>query len=196
MEHLRRLDLAAFAAIAVAAFLQASAVSATTLEVGGVPQTKAVSLASTLASGTSYALKDETGTTGDTCTASEFVGKSEGTFSGASVSIPLSTWFFKGCTHTTTTIKPGKLTIAWTSGTNATVTSSETEVTTVSTFFGVSTVCKTGTGTKLGTITGVKEGHATLDIDVTSSLNCGVLGNMTWTGTYTVTSPTGLGSTS
>lgn len=52
--------------------------------------------------------------------------------------------------------------------------------------------CKTGTGTHMGTLTGVKEGHATLHIDAIK--NCGFfMPSATWGATFTVTSPTGLG---
>jgi hypothetical protein len=101
---------------------------------------------------------------------------------------------FTGCSHTTKVLKSGKLSIAWIAGTtNGTVSLTETEVTFQSTVFGISAVCKAGTGTDIGTLTGVKEGHATLHIDATKTLDCGAfLGKSSWTGTYTVTSPTGL----
>ena len=52
--------------------------------------------------------------------------------------------------------------------------------------------CKTGEGTAIGNLTGVASGHATMEINAT--LNCGPhLSSARWTGTYTVTSPTGLG---
>jgi hypothetical protein len=68
------------------------------------------------------------------------------------------------------------------------VKSSGAEVTVVSTFFGASATCKTGAGTTIGTLTGVSAGDATMDINAT--INCGILGNSAWTGTYTVTSAT------
>jgi hypothetical protein len=98
---------------------------------------------------------------------------------------------FEECTHTTKVDANGSLSIAWTSGTNGNVTSSSAEVTVQSTFFGATALCKTGTGTKIGTATGVKEGSATIDIN--AAVNCGILGTASWTGTYSVTSPSGLG---
>ena len=89
-------------------------------------------------------------------------------------------------------LNTGSLKIEWTSGTNGKVSSSGAEVTVFATALNASAVCKTGTGTEIGTFTGVKTGNATMDIS-TSKLNCGILGTATWTGTYTVTSPTGLG---
>jgi hypothetical protein len=189
MKYLKMLGLAAVAAMALMAF--ASAASATTLEVGGVPKNSSVEIKSSLKTGTSALLKDEFGTTTDTCTTSEVSGKTEGTFTGASVGGKVTALTFKNCTHTTTVIAPGSLSVAWTSGTNGTVTSTGAEVTVQSTFFGASAICKTGAGTKIGTATGVKEGNATIDINAT--IPCGILGNSSWTGTYTVTSPAGLG---
>jgi hypothetical protein len=51
-------------------------------------------------------------------------------------------------------------------------------------------VCKTGAGTDIGTLTGTTIGLATLDINAT--IACGILGNSSWTGTYTVTFPSSL----
>jgi hypothetical protein len=195
MKHLKILGLMAVAAMAVMAFTAASA-SATTLEIGGVAKNEAITLKSSLKTGTSAILKDEFGTTTDTCTTSTVEGKTS-TFTGAAVSGPISSLTFSNCTHTTTVLKPGKLSVTWISGTtNGTVSSSEAEVTVFSTFFGASATCKTGAGTDIGTLTGVKATteHATMDINGT--IPCGILGNSSWTGTYTVTSPTGLGVTS
>jgi hypothetical protein len=64
---------------------------------------------------------------------------------------------------------------------------------TISTAFGTVN-CKTGTGTDLGTLTGVSSGNATMHINAV--LNCGfLLPSATFKGTYTVTSPSGLGVT-
>jgi hypothetical protein len=180
-------------AIAAIALLAVSTASATTLEVGGVSQNKSVAFVMTLAAGSTLTIKDEGGATWNACSASEVKGSTEASFTGASVRAQLSAFTFAGCSHTMKTLKNGSLFIAWTSGTEGTITSTETEVTTVSTVFGVSSVCKTGAGTKLGTLKGVKEGHATVSIDVTNALDCGILGKTSWTGAYTVTSPTGLG---
>ncbi|HEX6204942.1 MAG TPA: hypothetical protein VFZ29_03950, partial [Solirubrobacterales bacterium] len=74
--------------------------------------------------------------------------------------------------------------------TNGTVFSEEAEITVGSPFGTLN--CKTNAGVDLGTLTGTKEGHAT--IDVNAVLNCGFLmPSATLKGTYTVTSPTGLG---
>ncbi|HET8955396.1 MAG TPA: hypothetical protein VFN18_07040 [Solirubrobacterales bacterium] len=145
-------------------------------------------LAASLQSGSSMSIKDDHGVQATTCTGSEFNGKTE--VSGKTVTLPLSNLAFTGCSHTTKVLKPGKLHFAWTSGSNATVSSSEAEVTVVSTAYGISSLCKTTTGTPIGTLTGAKEGNATLDVN--SKVDCGILGLSTWTGTYTITKPTGL----
>jgi hypothetical protein len=188
MKYLKMLGLAAVAAMALMAIGASTASAVTTLEIGGVTQNKSVSITATLASGTSALLKDSAGSTTDTCTSSEVKGS---TTAFDPPSGPISTLTFANCTHTTKVIAPGSLSVAWTSGTNGTVTSSNAEVTVQSTAFGVSAICKTGGGTAIGTLTGVSSGKATMDIN--GKISCGILGTATWTGTYTVTSPEGLG---
>jgi hypothetical protein len=198
MKYLKMLGLAAVAAAALMAIVGVTAASATTLEIGGVKQTGAVTIGATLKPGTSATLVDEFGTTTDTCTESTVHGKTT-TFTATGtneIDGKVETLTFGKCSHTTTVINPGVLYVGWIKGTtNGTVTSAGAEVTVNSTFFGASAICKTGTGTDIGTLTGVKTTaeHATMDIDATKNLNCGILGNSSWTGTYTVTTPTGLG---
>jgi hypothetical protein len=186
MKYLKILGLAAVAAMALMAF--AASASATTLEINGTAQNRAVTLTSTLKSGTSAILKDEFGTTTDTCTTSEVKGATASPFTGATVGGTISSLTFSNCTHTTTVLANGSLSVEWASGTNGTVSSKGAEVTVQSTFFGASAICKTGEGTKLGTLTGTAAGDATMDINAT--IKCGILGNSSWTGTYTVTSAT------
>ena len=191
MKYLKMLGLAAVAAMAFMAF--AASASATTLSVDGVTQNASVSLTSSLKSGTSAILKDEAGTTTDTCTTSSVSGSTASPFSSTWVGGPVSTLTFSNCTHTTTVIAKGKLYVDWTSKTDGTVKSEGAEITVVSTFFGASAVCKTGAGTNIGTLTGTSSGSATIDIN--GIINCGILGNSTWTGTYTVTSVNGSAGT-
>jgi hypothetical protein len=191
MKYLKMLGLAAVAAMALMAFVGAGTASATTLEVGGVAKNAAVTISSSLAAGSSAILKDEFGTTTDTCTESTVSGTTTTPFTAAEVDGTVSSLTFSKCSHTTDVINKGILYVKWLSATNGTVTSSGAEVTVSSTFFGASAVCKTGAGTALGTLTGVNAGNATMHINAT--ISCGILGNSKWTGTYTVTSPTGLG---
>jgi hypothetical protein len=192
MKHLKIFGLAAVAAAALMAFVGAGTASATTLEVGGVAKNSSVEINASLAAGTSALLKDSAGTTTDTCTESTVKGKTEGTFTGEKVGGKVGTLTFGKCSHTTTVIKPGGIHIVWIVGTtNGTVYSTEAEVTVLSTAFGASAICKTGSGTHLGTLTGVFSGSPILHLN--SKISCGILGTATWTGTYTVTSPSGLG---
>jgi hypothetical protein len=200
MKYLKMLGLAVVAAAALMAFVGAGTASATTLAIGGVAQNKAVTLEATLLPGTSALLKDEFGTTTDTCLSSTVEGTTENRvspettrFTGAVVGGKINTLDFTQCTHTTTVLAPGSLHVTWISGTdNGTVTSIGAEVTVQSTFFGASAVCKTGEGTDIGTLTGktLTTEHAIMDIN--AKINCGILGSSSWTGTYKVTSPTGL----
>jgi hypothetical protein len=166
--------------------------SATTLEVETATQNQSATFSASLSEGTSLILKDKNGVTNDTCTGSEFWGATEGSFSGPTVSGKLASLSITGCSDTSHVLSPGWLSFGWTSGTNASVTSSGEEWTSKSTVFGISAICKTGSGTNIGTLTGVKTGHAIIHISATT-LNCGVLGTSAMSGTYTVTSPIGLG---
>jgi hypothetical protein len=184
MKYLKMLGLAAVAAMALMA-IGATAASATTLEISGAAQNKTVAISASLEPGTSALLKDSAGTTTDTCTTSQVNGSTT-VFTGAAVSGPISTLTFGNCTHTTTVIAKGSLSVTNIAGTtNGTVSSSGAEVTVQSTAFGASAVCKTGAGTDIGTLTGVKSGNATMDIN--GKISCGILGTATWTGAYTVT---------
>ena len=187
MKYLKMLGLAAVAAMALTAFTAGSA-SATTLSVEGVAKNSSVSLVSTLKSGTSAVLKDTAGFSSNTCTGSEVKGSTASPYTGATVTGAVSTLSFSNCERTVTVHKGGTLHVAWTSGTNGTVTSSGAEVTTGSPFGTLN--CKTNEGTHLGTLTGVKTGNATMDIN--AALSCSGISSK-WEATYTVTSPAGLG---
>jgi hypothetical protein len=70
--------------------------------------------------------------------------------------------------------------------------SEEAEVTVLTPLFEAEVNCKTLERTDLGTVTGVQEGSATMDIN--GVLNCGfLLPSATLKGSYYITSPTGLG---
>jgi hypothetical protein len=203
MKYLKILGLAAVAAMALMA-VGAGSASATTLSVKGAKQTSSITIAASLKAGTTATLVDEFGSTTDTCNESTTHGTTTSPFTAAGngeidgnlsplTNTPQGLTFSK-CSHTTTVIKPGKLIIGWIKGTtNGTVTSAEAEVTVQSTVFGASAICKTGIGTDIGKITGVASGQATMDIEAINNLNCGILGNSSWTGTYVVTTPEGLG---
>lgn len=191
MKYLKMLGLMAVAAAALMAFVGAGTASATTLEINGVTQNKSVTIEASIKAGDTAILKDTNGATVDTCSESKVEGATEGSFSAPTLTGAIKTLSFDKCSHTTHVIKNGTLHIAWTSGTNGTVSSSGAEVTVQSTIFGASCIAKTGTGTTIGTFTGVSSGHATMTIN--GVIPMGLCGDANWTGKYTVTSPTGLG---
>ncbi|HYQ79702.1 MAG TPA: hypothetical protein VEP91_11395, partial [Solirubrobacterales bacterium] len=65
---------------------------------------------------------------------------------------------------------------------------------TVPTTFGFSVTCKTGEGTKIGTLTGVASSSEHATVTIGAVLSCGfLLPSASLSGSYKVTSPTGLG---
>ncbi|MDQ2629689.1 MAG: hypothetical protein M3Y75_01755 [Actinomycetota bacterium] len=172
----------------------ASTASATTaLEISGTPKKEKAEVTASLKSGTSSVLARTDGVLLNTCTESHLGGSTESPYSGKTVTAPLSGLSFSSCTRPVAVHKMGTLHVEHIFGsTNGTVSSSGAEVTVGSP---VGTLnCKTEEGVDIGTLTGVKEGHATIDIDTV--LDCGFLvHSATWKATYTVTSPTGLGVT-
>ncbi len=192
MSYLKMLGLAAVAAMAFTAFAVCSA-SATVLEVGGAAKNEKVEITASREPGTSSVLARTDGSFANTCTESHVKWSTESPYIGAKVTGAISTLTFESCTRPVTVHKAGKLYVEHiASTTNGTVFSEEAEVT-VSSVFGTLN-CKTSTGADIGTLTGKKEGNATIDINAV--LNCGFLvPSATWKGSYTVTSPSGLGVT-
>lgn len=185
MKYLKMISLAALAAMALMAVAAGSA-SATTIGVTGVAQTKSVTITSSIAAGGSALLKSTSGFSENTCTQSTVSGATSSPFTGTTVTGGVSTLSFSNCTNPVTVHKGGTLHISHTSGTNGTLTSSGAEVTSWSTAIGEYVNCKTGAGTHLGTLTGVKHGEAIMHINAV--LNCGFwLPSAQWQGTYTVT---------
>lgn len=191
MNFLRKLIPTAIAAMVATAIIGASTASATTLEIGGATQNKSVHFTFSLVSGSSTIAKDTNNLTIDTCKTSTITGQTETPFTGPTVTATAITTTFSGCSHKTIVISQGKFHFAWLFGTNGAVASSGAEWTIESTIFGISCIAKTGTGTTIGTITGVASGKATIDIN--GVIPMGACGDVNMTGTYTVTSPEGLG---
>lgn len=200
MKYLKMLGLAAVAAMAFTAFAASSA-SATTLEINGVTQNKPVTIEASLEKGTSVVLARTDGSLANTCTTSNVHGETtkftptpEGPLTGHGEPNPKGLTF-ESCTRPVTVHDPGTLGIDYDGDTSAEVFSKNAEVT-VSTPFGTVN-CKTGAGTKIGTMTGATSKsnpgiHAIIHADAV--LNCGfLLPSATWKGTYTVTTPTDLG---
>jgi hypothetical protein len=186
MKYLKMLGLAAVSTMAFMAF--ASSASATTLETTGVTINSSETISASLVSGTSAELKSTGGSFQNTCTGSSAHGATASPFTATKLSGPLTSLTFSGCTRAVTVHAPGSLTVEHISGTtNGTVFSDEAVVTTGSP---VGTLtCETGTGTHIGTLTGVKHGHAELHIN--AHIPCGI--SAKWEATYIVTSPTDLG---
>jgi hypothetical protein len=190
MKYLKMLGLAAVAAMALMA-IGAGSASATTLEVKGVTQSGAVEIKASLESGTSAILQTTSGGFANTCKESAVTGKTS-VFTGTTVSGPISALTFTSCTTSPVTVdEKGSLTVERIgSTTNGTVRSAGAKVTVPSPFGALT--CSTGAGTDIGTLTGKATGQATMDINAV--LNCGFLvPSATWTGSYVVTSPEGLG---
>jgi hypothetical protein len=196
MKFAKMLGVAAVAAMALMAF--ASTASATTLEVGGVAQNRAVTIHATLAAGTSALLTDTFRVLANTCTESTMHGETETPFTTAGTTgirggIRALSWgsVATPCTEGNPTVhRAGTLSVQATNpdSTNGTVFSTGAEVTVPSPFGLLN--CTTN-GTDIGLLTGVRVGRATMDIRAT--LTCTRIGDGLWTGTYTVTSPEGLG---
>src|SRR6476659_8421111 len=122
MKQLKYLGLAAIAVMALTALVGAGAASATTLQAGGKNLPAGSEFVTTLKTGTSSIMKDEFGTTTDTCTQSENRNKTTNE-SGAQVTSNVTLQQTSNCTHTVTVLKTGKGTIEWTSGLKGKVTS-------------------------------------------------------------------------
>jgi hypothetical protein len=192
MKLTKILGLVAVAALALMAF--ASSASATTLEVKGVKQTGAITIKASLKAGTSLLHTDTVGNFINTCTASTIEGSDSTTTTGAVVSGPISTLSFGTTATPCTDGNPvvhakGTFSIEWLEGTtNGTVRWHNGKMTTPS-GFGTLTCTTPAAGTDIGTLTGVASGNATLDFNAV--LNCGITTKLT--GTYSITSPEGLG---
>jgi hypothetical protein len=194
MKYLKMLGLAAVAAMALMAVTAGSA-SATTLEIGGTVQSKAVSISAS-AEGT-ILLSDTENTQANTCSVSSVSGETS-VFSGEKVTGPLKELSFTTCTRSPVTVNsPGQLYIIWEGGESSTSGSvfSENADVTVPTTFGFSVTCTTlPGGTKIGTLVGVKSSSEHATLSVSAVLSCGfLLPSASWSGTYKVTTPTGLG---
>lgn len=201
MSRLQTLAGAAVAAIACIALIGAAPASGTGLLKYTTPNPNdtlgiGTEIVASLESGTSMLWKDTGGLANETCTSSEVKFKIEKDTGSGGVNPQgkVLTWTVGGCSHTVDVLAPGSIEIKNIAGTtNGTVISRETRVTTKSTVFGISCVLVTGAGTTLGTLTGAKSStaHATLDFNavITKENGCG---DATVTGSYVITSPTGL----
>ena len=195
MKFTKTLGVVFAAALGLMAF--ASTASATTLEVGGVTQTGAITIQATLKAGTSLLHTDTVGNFLNTCTASTIQGRDSTRTTGTRVEGPIEVLSFgttaTPCTEGNPVVHSrGSFSIERIgTTTNGTVRWHNGDVTTFSSF-GTLTCTTPPEGTDIGTLTGVASGSATLDVNAV--LNCGPI-TTKLTGTYTVTSPGGLGVT-
>lgn len=159
----------------------------TTLEVNGSAKEESLSLEASLKSGTSTVLKSMAGELINTCTGASMKWSTKEPYIGDEVHGNLDAVGWSGCSSGQVAVNRGTLSIVHVPG--------STDGTVISSGLWIALkgyLCKTNR-TPIGTLTGVKEGHATMDVDAV--LNCGESPSVKWEGTYTVTSPTGLGVT-
>jgi hypothetical protein len=196
MKQLRRLALGALATTLIALGGVSSA-SATFLEVGGAAKNEEVKLEASLKAGTFLNLTDTGGGFINRCTASTVEGKTEAPFTGTTVGGKVSALSFSSCLKEGVVVdQAGSLSVEHIAGTtNGTVRSVGAQVTVPSSLGTLTCVTAASPGTDIGTLTGVASGNATMDINAV--LNCGFfLPSAKWEGSYSVTSPGGLGITS
>lgn len=197
MKYLKMLGLAAVAAMAVMAFVGAGTASADELctknENPCATANKITTIHATLTAGKTAILETTEGTVLDTCTEGTIhaVVSTQGTgVDPITGTIDALTWGSgtTPCTFTTDTIKTGTLTATNSgTGTNGNVTGIGNEVTVNTGLFG-SCVFTTGTGTKLGTITG---GTNKLAINTVVTKVSGLCpSSARWTAEYTITNHT------
>jgi hypothetical protein len=193
MTHLMRTGLATLSAMVLIAFAAGSA-SATTLEVGGVTQNKAVTIEASLEPGTSLLIRDTNNLTQDTCTASTIQGTTQSPFTGSKIGGPLSTFTLSNCTHTSHVLASGSLSVSQIGATtDGTIYITATKFTVISTVFGISITCSSGDQVDVGRFTSRFFGLLT-KFDLDFIINCGFfVPTAKVEGSYVVTSPSGLG---
>jgi hypothetical protein len=188
---LKSLVVTTWAAMILASAVASSA-SATTLEVGGVIQNKAVTIEASATAGTSFAKTD--GVEAATCSVSSLKGTTS-VFSGSKVTGSLGELSFKTCTREPVVVDAaGGMYFEYETETTSGNVYSEGAEWTVPTNFGFNVICSTAAGTKLGTVDGVASSSAHATLTVNALINCGfLLPSAILKGTYRFSSPTGLG---
>jgi hypothetical protein len=195
VNQLKKIAASALGVAALVVLAGTGHASATTLEVGGVTQNKAVEFNMAVPLSGSAVLSKTDGSEANTCNESRIRGKTT-TFSGTRVTGGLSTLNFIKCKNETVVVhSAGQLYIEHESGTTNGNVFSENAQFTVPTSFGFVVTCKTGEGTKIGTLTGSGGGFSSwTTLHVSAVLDCGFLmPSLTWKGTYTSTWTDGLG---
>jgi hypothetical protein len=197
MKHLKMLGLGLVTAAALTALAGAGTASATVICKNNLNTEKCsepypVGTEGTASSSGSIILETTGGTTLDTCTGSEVKGTiGNAGSSTTTVSSKLSSITWTGCTVETKTLAPGSGELHWITGTdNGTLTTSGTEVTVNTGFFGAC-VYGTGEGKDMGTTVGGNPGSLTISTTVKLTKNESGLcpSELKFTGTYVATSP-------
>lgn len=187
MKNLKMLGLAAVAAMALTAFAAAGTASATTIEVEGNAQNKAVAFTVTLEGGKASFWKNTMGEGLNSCTQSEWNGGTLAPYTEEEeVNANFAAYFFGECLNPVTIHKPGIIEIEWTQNTEAKVYSTGTEVTVKT---GLGTLTCTTKERLIGVLKGVNKGNA--ELSVNAVIECGI--TVKWTATYLFTSPNGFG---
>jgi hypothetical protein len=195
MKRMKKIGPAVLAAMALMALIGASSASATTLEVTTTTKNESVTITASLQSGTSSQLNNTSGSIQNTCTGSHMHGSTESPYTSPHIVTGSFTsgsagWSVSGCTRTVTIHNAGKFYITYIAGTtNGTVYIEDTVLTFGAPLVGYLTCETSAEGTHIGTLTGVGHGQATLHANAV--IPCGI--TATWTATYTITSPDGLG---
>ncbi|HET8814292.1 MAG TPA: hypothetical protein VFM51_04980 [Solirubrobacterales bacterium] len=195
MNYPKILVLTVTSAMALMAFVSVSVASATTLEVGGTTKNEAVSIAISLTSETSGYMRYTSGAIFDTCTVSTGEGSTTSPYTGELIAGEESSSSLSSCSRPVTIHEIGEVSVTWRSGsTDGTVFSKGDEFTVRSPLLEY-LICTTGEeGTHVGTVTGISEGYALMDINAVVTCTGGT--TTVLEATYTVTSPEGLGISS
>jgi hypothetical protein len=192
MKYVKMLGLLAVAAAALMAF--AGVASATTVTApAGTYYTSTISAERDASKSlTLHGIADVT------CNKSSVGGKVESHGTGVTAEGKISTLTFTECDHHVQVLKPGSLTVHGIGSGKGTLTSSGAEITvefTTEAFGDVHCVFATN-NTHLGTVipAASSTGHAKLEIESATIPRIGpfICGSAQWTGSYKVTTPTGL----
>jgi hypothetical protein len=195
MKQLKKIGLVALAIAALTAIAGATNASATTFEIKGIKQSKALELTASLKAGSTLEISDTTGELGEifsvTCSQSKINSATFGNpFTGTTLVHLISILQYSSCNEAIVVDKAGKLTFEAIAGTtNATVRWTESEVTLPSALGNMK--CTTS-NTDFGVLKGTASGQAILEVN--AALSCAFFSTK-WIATYVITSPEGLGVT-
>jgi hypothetical protein len=198
MKHLKRLGLAAVAAMALMAFVGAGTASATTLTGVGGAVLKTGTTIHVVSSGTNTMT---TSFLNIQCSTSKAAGSTSNE-TGTAITINVTERTTEGCNCEVVVLKTGTLSITWTSGNSGTVRSSGAEITaSCSTIFGNVHCIYATNNTDMGTLVGSATTGATATLNTSADiprLSTSALCNEkgTWDANYKIDNPDTLNVTS